>query len=88
MSMYPALLIVLGFFAFGDFLGVITKAKLSSVFVALMLFRVLFVTGVLPADLIEVAGLRDLSRMSLGFLVFNMGSTVNLSQMKESGKLS
>ncbi|MDI9472670.1 MAG: hypothetical protein QM221_07125 [Bacillota bacterium] len=87
MSMYPALLIVLGFFAFGDFLGVITKAKLSSVFVALMLFLVLFVTGVLPADLIEVAGLRDLSRMSLGFLVFNMGSTVNLSQMKREWKI-
>lgn len=85
--MYPALLIVLGFFAFGDFLSVITKAKLSSVFVALMLFLVLFVTGVLPADLIEVAGLRDLSRMSLGFLVFNMGSTVNLSQMKREWKI-
>ncbi len=38
MSMYLALFIVLGFFAIGDILGVATKAKLSSVFVALMLF--------------------------------------------------
>ncbi len=85
--MHLGLLIVFGFFALGDFLGVFTKAKLSSVFVALMLFLVLFVTGVLPADLIEVAGLRDISRMSLAFLVFNMGSTVNLSQMKKEWKV-
>lgn len=87
MSMYMGLMIVFGFFAIGDFLGVATKAKLSSVFVALMLFLVLFVTGVLPPDLIQIAGLTDLSRMALGFLVFNMGSTVNLSQMKKEWKI-
>ncbi len=87
MSMYMGLMIVFGFFAIGDFLGVATKAKLSSVFVALMLFLVLFVTGVLPPDLIQIAGLTDLSRMALGFLVFNMGSTVNLAQMKKEWKI-
>lgn len=87
MSMYLGLLIVFGFFAFGDFLGVKTKAKMSSVFVALMLFLVLFVTGVLPPDLIEIAGLTGLSKMALGFLVFNMGTTVNLSQMKKEWKI-
>lgn len=87
MSMHLGLLIVFGFFALGDFLGVFTKAKLSSVFVALMLFLILFVTGVLPPELIEIAGLRDISRMSLAFLVFNMGSTVNLSQMRREWKV-
>jgi len=87
MSMYLSLLLVFGFFAFGDFLGVKTKAKLSSVFVALMLFLVLFVTGILPPDIIETAGLTSLSKMSLGFLVFNMGTTVNLSQMKKEWKI-
>lgn len=87
MSMYFGLLIVFGFFAFGDFLGVKTKAKLSSVFVALMLFLVLFVAKVLPPDIIEIAGLTGLSKMSLAFLVFNMGTTVNLSQMKKEWKI-
>ena len=87
MSMYLGLLIVFGFFAFGDFLGVATKAKLSSVFVALMLFLVLFMAGVLPADLIETAGLTDVSRMSLAFLVFNMGTTVNLTQMRKEWRV-
>lgn len=87
MSMYLGLLIVFGFFAFGDFLGIKTKAKLSSVFVALMLFLVLFVAKVLPPDLIDNAALTGLSKMSLAFLVFNMGTTVNLTQMKKEWKV-
>lgn len=87
MSMYFGLLIVFGFFALGDFLGVKTKAKLSSVFVALMLFLVLFMTGVIPPDIIDIAGLTDISKMSLAFLVFNMGTTVNISQMKKDWRV-
>ena len=55
MSMYLALFIVLGFFAIGDILGVATKAKLSSVFVALMLFMICFMTGLIPGDIIDQA---------------------------------
>ena len=33
MTMWAALLIVLAVFAFGDFMGVITKAKVPSLFV-------------------------------------------------------
>lgn len=87
MSMYLGLLIVFGFFAIGDFLGVFTKAKLSSVFVALMLFLILFMAGVIPSDVIAIAGLTDLSKMAGGFLVFNMGTTVNLAQMKKEWKI-
>lgn len=87
MSMYLALFIVFGFFAIGDILGVATKAKLSSVFVALMLFLILFVTGVLPPDLIDLAGLTQLSKMATAFLVFNMGTSVNLSQMIREWKV-
>lgn len=38
-SMYWYLFICLLFFGIGDFLGVVTKAKVSAVFVSLMLFR-------------------------------------------------
>ena len=51
------LFICLGIFAIGDILAVATKARLSSVFVALMLFLVGFLTGVLPLDIIEKARL-------------------------------
>lgn len=87
MSMYAALFIVLGFFAIGDFLGVATKAKMSSVFVALMLFLVLFVTGILPPNVIDQAGLTMVAKMATGFLVFHMGTSVNISQMIKEWKV-
>ena len=55
MEKFLMLSIVAGLFAIGDILGVATKAKLSSVFIALMGFLVLFMTGVIPSDLIARA---------------------------------
>jgi len=85
--MYLGLLIVFGVFAIGDFLGVFTKARLSSVFVALMTFLVLFLCGVIPKDLIEQAGLTKLATMATPFLVFSMGSSINLTQMRKEWKV-
>ena len=87
MDRYLALFIVFGLFAIGDFMGVITKAKLSSVFVALMLFLILFVTGVLPDDLIDQAGLTEICSVSIAFLVFNAGTTVSVSEMIKHWKV-
>ena len=85
--MYWALLVVFGIFALGDYLGVVSKARLSSVFVALMCFLALFLSGVLPQDLIKVAGHTDLAKMATPFLVFSMGSSINLSQMRREWKV-
>lgn len=87
MNMYTALLIVFGFFAIGDIMGVATKAKVSSVFVALMLFLICFVTGILPADLVDTAAMGQVSKLSSAFVVFNMGTSVNLGQMKKEWKV-
>lgn len=75
------LFICLALFAIGDILGVFTKAKLSSVFVALMLFLIGFMTGILPADIIEQAGLSQLSKWATAYLVFHMGTMINWSQL-------
>ncbi|MEA5093509.1 MAG: hypothetical protein VB128_01005 [Sedimentibacter saalensis] len=85
--MYLFLLITLGLFAIGDILGIATKAKLSSVFVALMLFLVGFLTGIIPADIIDQANLTGIGKMSTAFVVFNMGTSVNLSEMKKEWKV-
>ena len=45
--------VVMVLFAVGDVVAKLTKARISSVFATLMLFLVLFVAGVLPADIIE-----------------------------------
>jgi len=50
--MYWYLFICLLFFGIGDFLGVVTKAKVSAVFVSLMLFLIAFMAGWIPPDVI------------------------------------
>ena len=45
--------VVMVLFAVGDVVAKLTKARISSVFATLMLFLILFVAGVLPADIIE-----------------------------------
>lgn len=49
--------IVLGLFVIGDWLGIWTKAKLSSIFVVLISFLLLFLFKIVPADIIDQAGL-------------------------------
>ncbi len=72
--------IVLLLFAVGDIVAKLTKAKISAVFVTLLLFLVLFVTGVLPADIIDQAGLTAAAKWSVPMLLFAMGSMLNLRQ--------
>ena len=81
------LMLVLGCFAIGDFLGVITKARISSVFVAFMLFLVGFLSGVFPADLIDQAALTQIGKWASVFIVFNMGTGINLAQMKKEWRV-
>ena len=69
---YFFLFICLLFFGIGDVLGVATKAKLSSVFVSLFLFLIGFVTGIIPPDIIKVAGLSEMGKWATCFIVFSM----------------
>ena len=73
---YFFLFICLLFFGIGDVLGVATKAKLSSVFVSLFLFLIGFVTGIIPPDIIKVAGLSEMGKWATCFIVFSMGTTI------------
>ncbi len=68
-------------FAIGDILGVATKARLSSVFVALMLFLIGFLTGILPPDIIKQALLGEVARWSAPFIIFHMGTMINIREL-------
>ncbi|GBD79640.1 putative uncharacterized protein [Tetragenococcus halophilus subsp. halophilus] len=63
-------------YGIGDVLGVLTKAKVSSVFVVMLTFLILFMTGVFPADIIDQAGLSSMADMAVGMLIFHMGTTL------------
>lgn len=75
--------VVMVLFAVGDVVAKLTKARISSVFATLMLFLILFVAGVLPADIIEKAGLSAASSWSVPMLLFAMGSMINLRQFMD-----
>lgn len=82
MTMWTALLIVLAVFAFWDIISQLTKARLSSLFVIMMTFLVLFLFKVIPSDIIKQAGLTTLGPISMVMLLFNMGTTIDLALLK------
>lgn len=75
--------VLLALFAIGDIAAAATKAKLSSVFVALMLALVGFLTGVLPPNFIDKAGLTALATYAAAFLIFHMGTLIEIRQFIE-----
>lgn len=80
-NMFLWLFITVLFFAIGDFLGVFTKAKLSSVFVAMFLFLLFFMTKKIPADIIEQAGLSQSAKWGAPLLIFHMGTMINIKEL-------
>ena len=79
--MFLFLFLTVLFFAIVDFLGVFTKAKLSSVFVAMFLFLVGFMTKMIPADMIQKAGLSQSAAWSAPLLIFHMGTMINIKEL-------
>ncbi|MGX9758095.1 permease [Clostridioides difficile] len=72
--------VVLVLFAIGDLIASKTKAKVSAVFVTLLLFLILFVTKVIPADIIEKAGMTAAASWSVPMIMFSMGTMLNVKQ--------
>lgn len=68
-------------FGIGDILGAATKARLSAVFVSLILFLIGFMSGILPPNIIELAGLTEMGKWALIFVVFSMGTTINMKEL-------
>lgn len=72
--------VVLVLFAIGDLIATKTKAKISAVFVTLLMFLVLFVAKVIPEDIIARAGLESAASWSVPMIMFSMGTMLNLKQ--------
>lgn len=72
--------VVLVLFAIGDLIATKTKAKISAVFVTLLMFLILFVAKIIPADIIARAGLESAASWSVPMIMFSMGTMLNLRQ--------
>ncbi len=80
-SMYFYLMVVVVVFALGDLAGHFTKGKLSGMMVVMLLFLIGFLSGIFPADIIDKAGLTQLSSLAVAMVLFNMGTTINIKQL-------
>ena len=82
MTTYQAVFAVLAIFFVGDLVGALTKAKISSMFVIMMGFLVLFLSGLYPADIMTISGFAGLAKLGQYFLLFNMGTSVDINSLK------
>ena len=82
MTTYQAVFAVLLIFFVGDLVGALTKAKISSMFVIMMGFLVLFLSGIYPANIMEITGFAGLAKLGQYFLLFNMGTSVDVNALK------
>ena len=82
LTQYQAVFMILLIFFVGDLVGALTKAKISSMFVIMMGFLVLFLTGVYPADIMTTAGFAGVASLGQYFLLFNMGTSVDLATLR------
>ncbi len=80
-SIYFYLMLVVVVFAAGDLLGHFSRGRLSGMMMVMLLFLAAFLAGWIPADIIDQAGLTQLSGAATGMVLFNMGTTINLRQM-------
>ena len=60
-TVYFYLMVVVIVFALGDLISYFTKGKLSGLMMVMLLFLVGFLTGILPKDIINRAGLTNLA---------------------------
>lgn len=89
-----AMFVVMLVFGIGDVLSTFTKAKLSSVFVSLILFLLLYMTNIIPhatpeiknMDIITIAGLTEIGKWAAPFLIFHMGTMINIKEFIKEWK--
>lgn len=87
--MHPAIAFfaLMGFLAFGEFISVKTKAIIPSILVFLILLLAGVWSGVLPTDVIELAGFSEqLTDVIIVIIVVNMGSSLSLTELKNEWK--
>ena len=82
LTQYQAAFLILIIFFAGDLVGALTKAKISSMFVIMMGFLVLFLSGLYPADIMATSGFAAVASFGQYMLLFNMGSSVDLPTLR------
>jgi MFS family permease len=82
MTPIYASLILIAILALGDYISIITKAKVPMLFVCLFGYLILIWSG-MPKDLISISTLGPLGGMLVPVLIVHMGTLIPFNQIKE-----
>lgn len=85
-STYFYLAVVIGIFALGDVFGFLTKGKLSGMMMVMLIFLIAFLSGIIPPDIINQAGLSAFSGHAVAMVLFNIGTGINVKQFIKEWK--
>lgn len=82
MTPIYAALILIAILALGDYISIITKAKVPMLFICLFGYLILIWSG-MPKDLISISTLGPLGGMLVPILIVHMGTLIPFNQIKE-----
>ena len=75
-----AMVVVAVFFAIGDFVSEKTRAIVSMLFVAVVLFMIGFWTGLVPTDVFATAGISGIATVMVYMILINNGTLLNMRE--------
>lgn len=78
--------LIFALFSLGEFLSVMTKARIPMLFVVLFGYLILLWTGIFPTDIIESSNLAAFAALIPAPLVVHMGTLIPFDQIKEQYK--
>ncbi|WP_163969735.1 hypothetical protein [Oceanobacillus halotolerans] len=81
-----AAMLIFGLFALGEFISIITRARVPMLFVVAFGYLILLWTGVFPADIADRANLTAFAAMLPAVLITHMGTLIPFKQIKEQYK--
>ena len=81
-----AMAVVAVIFAIGDFVSEKTRAIISMLFVAVVLFMIGFWTGLIPTDVFATAGISGIATVMVYMILINNGTLLNLREFLSQWK--
>lgn len=78
--------LIFALFALGEFISVISKARVPMLFVVMMGYLLLLWTGIFPQDIVDRASFTAFASLLPAVLIVHMGTIIPLKRLKEQYK--
>lgn len=88
MSLILAFTILCGIYALGTFTGKITKGRVGSALISLIVMLFGFWMGIIPKDIVQVSQISAVYNICSAVIITNVAASIDLKQLKQYWKLS